>query len=134
MADFLDDVEQHFQFLVDTFGFAEGSSSWQSHRTDSMFGEHVATAVPQVTYNAPMRHVSIRHDPQGAVRVIVTRMYPALKSATVEQIAREAGATTPASFHEDYDMASTTAGGRIRKLAEGLRAFGEDWLTEPTPP
>jgi hypothetical protein len=134
VSHFFDDVERHFKFLVDSYGFEETSSQWTSHRDDSVFGEHVATAVPQVTYQATLRHISIRHDRGGAVRVVVTRMYPDLRSATVEEIARETGTTNPSSFREEYDMTLATALDRIAKLAEGLRAYGEDWLIEPTPP
>ena len=134
VSQFFDDVEKHFKFLVDNYGFAEASSSWTSHRDDFVFGEHVATAVPQVSYNALMRHISIRHDPVGAVRILVTRMYPDLRTATVAEIARETGATNPSSFREEYDMSKTTARDRIVKLAEGLKAYGEDWLAQPSPP
>lgn len=134
VSQFFDDVESRFKFLVDEYGFEQASSSWSSHRDDFVFGEHVATAVPQASYDAPMRHVSVRHDIVGAVRVLVTRMYPDLRTANVAEIARETGATNPASFREEYDMSETTALDRIAKLAEGLRAYGADWLAEPTPP
>jgi hypothetical protein len=135
VAEFLDDIEQRFQFLVEDYGFIEASSGWTNHDRSSFgFGEHVASAVPEVTYTAPLRHVSIRHDRSGALRVLVTSMFPVLRTASVVDIAREAGATNPTSFREEYDMGATTAGDRISKLAEGLRAFGSEWLTEPTPP
>lgn len=130
---FFDDIDQEFKFLIDEYGFDESSSTWTGHR-EFGFREHVASSQPRVTFQAALRRVSIQHTPHGAVEVLVSRLFPEDQSASVEQLAREAGAPKPERYSSAYDMAQMTAGDHLSKLAVGLRKYGVEWLSEPSAP
>lgn len=131
---FRSDVRRDFQFLIDDFGFEESASEWTSHTRDISAHEHVASAIPSIDYDASMRHVSIIHDPRGAVEILVRRYFPREESLSVEEIARRGGDPAPEKYREMYDMTRETAGSRLTIMAEGLKRYGREWLTEPEAP
>ena len=131
---FLDDVRHEFQFLIDDYGFEEPSTHWVNHTRDLGLNEHVTSAAPVLEYTASMRHVSIAHDPRGAVEVIVQRDFPDYSSTPLEELVKEVGAEDAARYGEIYDMTLTTAGERIPVLAAGLKRYGRPWLEEPEEP
>jgi hypothetical protein len=127
---FKEDVAGAFRFLENDYGFVKDSSTWTSHRSDMSMREHVSTGMPHVKYSASMREVSIAHDPRGAVEVIARIEFPDFQSVTVQELAAAAGDPSPGRFGEIYDMTRSTAGERIRMLAEGLQRYGAEVLRE----
>ena len=132
IGDFLHDLDREFRFLEE-LGYREDSSTWMSHDSasppDTLFGESVFSAAPVVKYRGPRGRVIVAHDPRGEVQVSVH--VPAGSSLDVQELVARKDTRAAQRYGGIYDATSETAGAVLARLAQGLRDYGADLLSDP---